>query len=334
MPKYYARVCWNSKGWVKPSDDVRKYEKLTYNAEDGFGHEEWLFSLVWLIDGYHYSFLQGINANRTRFDGQTIDVILWAIEPERKRVYVGEITNCEVLTKDQSRQAFIAHKQSGWLEHMREDVRSIKGSVEKLSTDGIFNIRFRPSNAILFDIPRVAKPDDRISRLKRYSPLVAADTDDPAANTAYISGRRGLTTLPQLGMGVRSSSKGGTMQQSHILLQKALMSRLQKRYGIESVVREQDWVDLSVSASKRKLLVELKTHASVRRCIREALGQILEYAYLRPKSDGEEYELFIVGPGVIDPETRAYLELLNQRFSIPISYCQFSLDDELPSSFQ
>ena len=56
MPKYYARICWNTRGWVAPSGDAKNLETGTYAAKDKFGHEEWLFNFMWLLDGYHYAF--------------------------------------------------------------------------------------------------------------------------------------------------------------------------------------------------------------------------------------------------------------------------------------
>ena len=60
MAKYTVRICWNSKGWVFPLGEAKELEAGTYVARFGFGHEEWLFNFAWLIDGYHYSFLQPV----------------------------------------------------------------------------------------------------------------------------------------------------------------------------------------------------------------------------------------------------------------------------------
>ncbi len=88
MDRYYARICWNTHGWRSPSGDAALLEVGTYAAKDRFGHEEWLFNFMWTFDGYHYAFLQGINnANRSK-GGKTVDVLLWAIDGYRRRVYV------------------------------------------------------------------------------------------------------------------------------------------------------------------------------------------------------------------------------------------------------
>jgi hypothetical protein len=78
-------------------------------------------------------------------------------------------------------------------------------------------------------------------------------------------------------------------------------------------------------------LIEIKTHSSARSAIREALGQILEYAYYDHSTGVSEVALYIVGPGSETEECRAYIALLRSQFNIPVGYCQFSRGDrQLP----
>jgi hypothetical protein len=331
MPSYYARVCWNSRGWVVPSGDAKNLETGTYAATDGFGHEEWLFNFAWLLDGYHYAFLQGVNNSWQTQQGQTIEVLLWSIAPGSRRVYIGKIANCEVLSHDESREAYDAHRRAGWLRLMREDLLAVNGNIAKLSPDGLFNIRFRPKDAVQYDDPLpVASPADRISKLTRYK-LVAVQSTDPIAS--FSKSRQGSTKLPQSGTYYRGGSKGAVIDPHHPVLQKALMDLLQKQFGVKNVIREDGWVDLTVRTHKRKLVIELKTDPIAKRAIREALGQILEYAYYRSEPQLQNLELFIVAPGPLDAEAAAYLKLLNNKFGLPMRYCQFLPDGGLPDDF-
>lgn len=333
MMKYYARICWNTRGWIAPSGDAKNLERGTYATRNGFGHEEWLFNFTWLLDGYHYAFLQGVNSSSSKLKGETTDVILWGITPEKRHVYIGQIGKCKLLSEDESLKARRAHIRAGWLDLMRQDVVDVHGNSNKLLTDSAFNIRFRPADAIQFDDPLpIARPSDRISRLKRYS-LVPAQH---VGSTKKLSGgqkRRGSMTLPRVGAHYRAGAKGGTVDPYHPVLQRALMRLLQNRFGAKNVLREDGWVDLTAQHKKRKLLIELKTDPVAKRAIREAMGQILEYAYLKPKRDGLNLELFIVAPGAIDDEAAAYLKRLNDQFAIPIRYCQFLPNGDLPTAF-
>jgi hypothetical protein len=49
MNTYYARVCFNSQGWVFPTGEANKLEKNRWVTQSGFGGEEWLFNFAWLI---------------------------------------------------------------------------------------------------------------------------------------------------------------------------------------------------------------------------------------------------------------------------------------------
>jgi hypothetical protein len=71
---------------------------------------------------------------------------------------------------------------------------------------------------------------------------------------------------------------------------------------------------------------EVKTAGDVRQCLREAIGQLLEYALW----DGNEQpeRLIVVGDGPLTPASRTYLERLNTRFPIRLEYRQFRLADD------
>jgi hypothetical protein len=65
-------------------------------------------------------------------------------------------------------------------------------------------------------------------------------------------------------------------------------------------------------------LFEIKTALAPRDCVREALGQLLEYAYWPGSPDF--HALWIVGPSPIDGETQEHLGGLRERFGIPMVY--------------
>ena len=65
-------------------------------------------------------------------------------------------------------------------------------------------------------------------------------------------------------------------------------------------------------------LFEIKTALAPRDCIREALGQLFEYAYWPGSPDFTA--LWIVGPSPIDSETQEHLDGLRERFRIPVGY--------------
>ena len=96
------------------------------------------------------------------------------------------------------------------------------------------------------------------------------------------------------------------------------------------MVIEADFVDITITDGKKKILVEIKSHSDARLAIREALGQILEYAYFNPELKNEDAELVILAPGPLKQNVSDYLTRLKARFGIPVTYCTFSSGEQLP----
>ena len=115
----------------------------------------------------------------------------------------------------------------------------------------------------------------------------------------------------------------------HNLMQEALYNRLVSEYGAENVGTELSSgvgtrIDVVVRHSGLFWFYEIKTAHSPRACIREAIGQLLEYSYW--SNAQEATKLIIVGETPLDTEGEEYLNLLRKRFSIPIEYESIVLD--------
>ncbi len=333
MDQYYARICWNVSQWMRPSQDQVRLKEKSNAAKNRFGGEEWLFSL-WQFHGYHYAFLQSVKNSFRRMSGKTIDVLLWTISPNKGRFQVGEISNCEVLTNSQAKEAFEHYKKKGWIRLMQEDVARVGGNRAKFGHAGLFNVRFRSDDARQYDNPLPAvKRTDRIAGLKMYKlvPVIRSEVEKQWVARARV----GSTTIPTLRPYTRLISRGATVDPYHPVLQGELMKLLRERFGKDAVIRESEWVDITVNNAKRRILIEIKTDPVAKRALREALGQILEYAYFCPKvQNSVQTELFIVAPGLADGEVSAYLSRLRNELRIPIQYCQFLPGKTLPAPFR
>ncbi len=81
-------------------------------------------------------------------------------------------------------------------------------------------------------------------------------------------------------------------------------------------------IDLVAQKDGKTIYYEVKPYNKSIHCIREALGQLLEYCYYE-KSDKYHHadELVIVGPIDIDEYGRKFLEKLKEKHNIPIDYC-------------
>ena len=93
----------------------------------------------------------------------------------------------------------------------------------------------------------------------------------------------------------------------------------------ENLVNNANFIDLVAKTKKGKFIFfEIKTAYDARLCIRQALGQLMEYAFY----SGNDYaqKLVIVGPGQKTPEIGNYLKILNKKIDVEIDYKMLSAE--------
>lgn len=115
----------------------------------------------------------------------------------------------------------------------------------------------------------------------------------------------------------------------HNILQAAFYEHLLAIHGNGNVSGEQDCgngtpVDVAVRTGERFCYYEIKTGLSARSCIRQAFGQLMEYAFW-PGAQ-EAVEMVIVGEPPLDPDAEQYLNTIRRKFGLPLSYKQFDLE--------
>ena len=115
----------------------------------------------------------------------------------------------------------------------------------------------------------------------------------------------------------------------HDDLQAALKQQLNAESGVQVATELKDGrggrIDLVACRNGELEFYEIKTGTTAKQCVRDALGQLLEYAYrapaIRPK------KLFVVGERLMDSDTEEYLRLLRDELCIPIWYQQVEGSD-------
>ena len=152
----------------------------------------------------------------------------------------------------------------------------------------------------------------------------SSESDVPAPDIQFKPGHSKKKTGS---VSISLSKKNTTASLVHNHIQNELYFMLAAQYGEESVGTEIDTgvgtsIDLMVVISGRCKLYEIKTADSVRTCIRQAIPQLLEYAYWKNSAYKIE-ELIIVSPHKITSEAENYLGRLREEFKLPISYMQF-----------
>lgn len=114
----------------------------------------------------------------------------------------------------------------------------------------------------------------------------------------------------------------------HVELQRRLRDALIAE-GCPKVITEarlgSGSIDLVAQHPDGLWFYEVKTAASVRACLREAVGQLLEYAFW--SGADSPARLVVVGEPPLDQASRRYLARLNAAFPLPLAYRQVTLDE-------
>ncbi|MBB1307961.1 hypothetical protein H5162_00675 [Pseudoalteromonas sp. SR41-8] len=110
----------------------------------------------------------------------------------------------------------------------------------------------------------------------------------------------------------------------HNRIQKKLLHELRNKYGISAVKPEVNYIDILVELEDKYIIFEVKSSLSAERCIREALGQILQYGSELSKTTNKTIEYVVVGPNTIDDSAESYYKFVVENISIPLSYTSFS----------
>lgn len=108
----------------------------------------------------------------------------------------------------------------------------------------------------------------------------------------------------------------------HTKLQQMLIERLQKRYAknkqielpgiyIEALLNGGKKADLLLSQKNGITLYEVKTYDNPMKCIRDALGQLLEYKWRLEKMGYSVCEMIVVGPEKETEESKTFIAYMN-----------------------
>lgn len=127
----------------------------------------------------------------------------------------------------------------------------------------------------------------------------------------------------------RAASRKSKANRLHNDIQNRLYAALEAELGCQSVGTEQDTgsgtaVDVVTQHQGRTTFYEIKTAASVRACIRQALPQLLEYAFW--PEDERADELIVVSHLPPTKVGERYIAHLRSKFGLPLAYKQFDLE--------
>ena len=339
-----ARIVYNSDHWEKPSGKSGKSKNgELYEAIYEYGHEEWLFDFEKLYNGYHYAFIEPIRKQHQSYVNKKFDIYLFTINSESKdRFFVGKILDVEVISEDEAKDINNHYCKLGWLKEMKKqiidkiDSPTIIAKINKLPNNKLllFNIRFLPYNVRLnTEVHIPISRSNRIYFLNRYN--LVNYTPDLDFDAEIHEDKDGYEFRPTQNnieecnqVTVRKynrPSKVIEISSLHDTISNMLFTKLQEQFGECNVSKEQyagygaNRIDMVVHDSDGDIFYEIKSYTSLRISVREAFGQLMEYAHWMDKKKAKELIIITKDTGE-SKKAKEYFSRLRALYNIPIYY--------------
>ncbi|MGI3005293.1 hypothetical protein ACRTDJ_19795 [Shewanella algae] len=191
---------------------------------------------------------------------------------------------------------------------------------QELVREGVFIFLGGKQNKDCVNYPLVLETLDRLLPLYLFT--------EQAGNQVYAT-TQGHGFQFKAGCSIKASSTSGSIAEKnlnillrHNDLQDRLYKELSEIYGEKNVGTEVNVnglsIDLVVKREDEYWFYEIKTASTVKACIRQALGQIMEYSYW--PGHQQATKLVIAGEPVATEDESKYLDFLRKEFDIPIEY--------------
>ena len=188
----------------------------------------------------------------------------------------------------------------------------------------IFLGKLGPAEPTDEDLRTILKDFDRLLPLYEYVLRESAVSGVPAAEGAQSPVPGTPAPSGKESTVVTRAEQILNIDLRHNRVQKALHTMMVAAHGREAVHHEHRTphggsVDLRVQTREGIVTYyEIKTGGSARACLREALGQLMEYA-LWPGAE-PVHQWVVVGDVPATPDAHAYLDTLRIRFGLPLAY--------------
>lgn len=334
-----SRICWNSNFWQFPSGEKGKSkDKESFEYKFGYGHEEWLNNKFRVIDDYIYGHLQSIakyNDEYKTYVGKIFNITLYSKDGSQNvNFIVGGISNAIVITPQESSKIYQKYKGKGWIDEMVEDVKEKKGDYKKLMSieeEKFFNIKYKSSDISILAEPIKILNSDIYLNKNNYYHLINKTTEPDLENTInkeflFKSGHnKGKTDAI-----ITYTENKKKLELVHNNIKDIIYQQLFKKYG-NNVGTENDTgfgskIDIVRKSNKGLIFYELKTGHNLKLCIREALAQLLEYAYFPGRKNADK--IIIIAQHKIDRECKSYLNHIRDVFKIPVWYQYYNPENK------
>jgi|GEM_PF-1245386 len=341
VDKRIMRLTWNSNNWETPSGHAwhpknQGNTTIAYENQYGFGHEEWLFNERFRINGYQYGYIRGVN--NLSEDAEFIDQItLYTIRDDKQRCLVGNIHNVEIIEGYEEEEEKIENLIASYMPSMLDELKEVNADFKRFKNDYLLpNVKFKWNEADLFNEPfSVGFLDGaKFNRFQAYRLKVELEVSIENEFVKKIKFDFQHGKASNTGEYTKSASNKKTkVKRRHGEITDDLYDYLiSNGYKKENISVEKTRVggaivDVVLKHDNEFDLFEVKTSNTALKNIRQALGQIFEYALM----DGEITckRLVIIGPAELTEQEQDYFNRLKDLIQIKLEYWGYRSQEKL-----
>ena len=172
------------------------------------------------------------------------------------------------------------------------------------------------------DCDQILADFDRLLPMYRYvestknPPLIEVNDDEPFRFNPGCTAKKASANA-------QPSEDPVDVSLRHNVLQEKLYDQLCREYGEGNVGTEHPSgngmrVDAVVRHKNEYFFYEIKTYTNARACLRDAIGQLLEYSHWPGGQDAKR--LVVVGEPELCPDGKKYVTQLSGQYDLPIEY--------------
>tara|TARA_R110000868_G_scaffold387260_1_gene655789 strand:- start:521 stop:1996 length:1476 start_codon:yes stop_codon:yes gene_type:complete len=332
IDKRIMRLTWNSNNWETPCGHSwhpknQRNSAIAYENQYGFGHEEWLFNERFRIGGYQYGYIRGVN--NLSEDVEFLDQItLYTIRDDKQRCLVGNIHNVEIIEGYEEEEEKIENLIASYMPSMLDELKKVNADYDRFKNDYLLpNVKFKWDEADLFNEPFSVDFLDG-AEFNRFQAYRLQEELEVSIEREFVK---------KVKFDFQHGKASNTAEYTKSISNKK--TKVKRRHGeitddLYDYLISQGFKKENISVEKTRVggaivdvvlkhdeefdLFEVKTSNTALKNIRQALGQIFEYALM----DGEITckRLVIIGPAELKEQEKDYFNRLKDLIQMKLEY--------------
>lgn len=339
--KRIMRITWNANNWEFPSGHPwhKKNQgntNIAYENQYGYGHEEWLFNERYRIDGFQYGYIRGVD-RLSEYEEFLDEIVLFTIREDKQRCLIGILRDVEIIEGYEEELKKVTNLYKKYHQITLDELKKVNADCDYFKTD-IFvpNVKFKWQDAQIFNIPIPISFLDG-DKFNRFQPYKLTESIDQLlrnklvenAKLIFKSGKASATSNYE-----KTTNKSKTIvKRSHSLITEDLYSYLlySNEYKEEQLSCELTSVggaivDFAILENDSYSIFEVKTSVIGLKNIRQALGQLFEYAFLDESVSINR--LVIVGPALLGEKELKFLGRIKAIINTPLEYWAYLREEK------